>query len=256
MSSQTSVLTLSFLGTREWIRLKFFNIVVFTSILFLGFSYLLSTLTFAVQDRLLFDFGLGGLEIGLLFISAMMGSYAIQREIDRKTLFVLLVRPLPRWHIVVGSFGSLFILSLIFTVGFGFSLMISSGQWQLFNPFLICAGTSFLKSLVFSSFALAMGLIVRPILSLALTFCYWILSYSVPDIEFFTKKLESPGLNQFVRFLDTVIPQFYRINWKAYYFLKNPPTGIDFLWAFCTCMGWTFFWLFVASHFFRRKEIV
>ena len=251
-----SIFTLAILGTQEWIRLKFFNIVVFISLIFLGFSYLLSTLTFAVQERLLFDFGLAGLEIGLLFISAMIGSHAIQREVDRKTLFVLLVRPIPRWYLIVGAFGSLVILSLIFTLGFGFSLLVSSGNWPVISNFMVLTLSSFFKSLVLSSFALAMGLMVRPILSLGVTFCYWILCYSVPDIEFFVKKLESDALNQAVRILDTLIPQFYRFNWKAFYFLENPPTSSEFLWVIFYCLGWSFLWLFVAALVFRRKEIV
>ena len=256
MNSFRSIVTLALLGTREWIRLKFFSIVVFVSILFLGFSYLLSTLTFAVQERLLFDFGLAGLEFGLLFVAAMIGSYAIQREIDRKTLFVLLVRPIPRWHVIVGAFGSLLVLSLIFTVGFSTSLLLASDSMSLIRAFILCVSSSFLKSLVLSSFALAMGLLVRPILSLVMTFCYWILSYSIPDIEFFVKKLNSEFFNNVVKFLDTATPQFYRMNWKSFYYLNHPPTGLEFLWAVGTCLGWTFLWLFIASAVFKRKEIV
>ncbi len=256
MTLVRAVLTLSFLGTQEWIRLKFFNIVVFVSLIFLGFSYLLSTLTFAVQERLLFDFGLAGLELGLLLVSAMIGSYAIQREIDRKTLFVLLVRPIPRWYLILGSFGAILILSLIFTIGFGFSLLVASGNWALINNFLIITLSSFLKSLVISSFALAMGLLVRPILSLGMTFCYWILCYSVPDLEFFVKKLQSPALDKLIEIMDIVIPQFYRFNWKAFYFLQTPPTGKELLWVIFYCLGWSFFWLFVAAAVFRKKEIV
>ena len=256
MNSLKSIYTLSMLGTREWVRLKFFSIVVFISILFLGFSYLLSTLTFAVQERLLFDFGLGGLEMGLLFISAMMGSYAIQREIDRKTLFVLLVRPIPRWHIIVGAFGSLFVLSFIFTFGFGMSLILASESRSILDSFILICGISFMKSLVLSSFALAMGLLVRPIFSLVMTFCYWILAYSIPDIEFFIKKLNSESFNILIKILDTATPQFYRMNWKSFYFLNHRPSQMDIFWSLGTCLGWTFLWLFVASLVFKRKEIV
>lgn len=256
MNTVRSLLTLSSLGTQEWIRLKFFNIVVFASLLFLGFSYIISTLTFAVQERLLFDFGLAGLELGLLMVSAMIGSYAVQREIDRKTLFVLLVRPIPRWHIVIGSFGAILILNLIFTTGFSFSLLVASGNWTHFSNFLVLVLSIFFKSLVLSSFALAMGLLVRPILSLGVTFCYWILCYSVPDIEFFIKKLQSTSLDQAVRIMDIIIPQFYRFNWKAFYYLQNPPTISEFSWVIFYCLGWSFFWLFIAATVFRKKEIV
>lgn len=256
MSSIQSIFTLSTLGMREWIRLKFFHIVVFISLLFIGFSYLLSTLTFSVQERLLFDFGLAGLELGLLFISAMIGSYAIHREMERKTLFVLLVRPIPRWNLILGFFGAIFILLMIFLLGFSSSLFLTANNWDFLNGFLISISSCFMKSLVLSSFALAMGLLVRPILSLVMTFSYWVLCYSIPDIQFFTKKLESPTLDQIIKIADILIPQFYRINWKSYYFVSHPASYSELGWAIFYCLGWTTFWLFVASLVFRRKEIV
>ncbi|MFZ3228722.1 MAG: ABC transporter permease subunit [Pseudobdellovibrio sp.] len=256
MNSIQSILTLSLLGTREWIRLKFFNIVIFMSLIFIGFSYLLSTLTFSVQERLLFDFGLAGLEIGLLFISAMIGSYAIHREMDRKTLFVLLIRPIPRWNLIIGFFGAIVILSLIFSIGFSFSLLVASNNWALVHAFIISVFSSFMKSLVISSFALAMGLLVRPILSLVMTFCYWVLCYSMPDIQYFVKKINSESLNKILEIADFITPQFYRMNWKSYYYITNPPLLSELGWVVFYCLGWTFFWLFVAAFVFRRKEIV
>jgi len=90
MRSLYTVFILAKLSASEWIRLKFFHIVLFFAVLFLAFSHLLSALTFSVQERLLYDFGLAGLEIGLVMIASLIGSHSIQREIDRKTLFVLL----------------------------------------------------------------------------------------------------------------------------------------------------------------------
>ena len=251
----SSIYILSILGAKEWIRLKFFHLVIFVAVLFIFFSHLLSSLTFAVQERLLFDFGLAGLEIGLIFISSLIGSHAIHREIERKTLFVLLARPIPRWHIVMGAWGALIILNLIFTVGFSLSFITSAGFWNLFGGFMIAALSSVLKALVISSFALAMGLLVRPILALGTAVSYWILCYSLPDVQFFVSKLNNPTLTTLVNVLDNIIPQFYRFNWKAYYYVVTPATGSEILWMICHCAAWTFFWLFLASVFFQRKEI-
>lgn len=256
MKNINSFIILSLLGAKEWIRLKFFHLVVFVAVLFIGFSHLLSTLTFAVQERLLFDFGLSGLEIGLIFISALIGSHSIQREIDRKTLFVLLVRPIPRWHIVLGAWGALLILNIIFTVGFSLSFMTSAGFWTLFKGFSISVVSSVLKSFVISSFALAVGLLVRPILAFGAAISYWILCYSMPDVQFFVGKLKNPSLTLAVDFLDKVVPQFYRINWKSYYYVNNPADLSQMSWMVTHCVAWTLIWLFLASLFFQRKEIV
>ena len=256
MSQLKSIRILAFLGAREWMRLKFFYLVVFISILFIGFSHLLSTLTFSVQERLLFDFGLSGLEIGLILISAMIGTHAIQREIDRKTLFVILVRPLPRWHIIIGAWGTLFILNLLFTLGFTLAFLTSAGSFKLFPGFLLAAGSCVLKALVISSFSVAMGVMVRPILALGTAVCYWIFCYSIPDIRFFVQKMGDEFLLKVIDFVGQVVPKFYLFNWKTYYSVVNPPTSQDYLWAVTHCVAWTLFWLATASYFFRKKEIV
>ena len=256
MKEMNSIYILSILGAKEWMRLKFFHLVIFAAILFILFSHLLSSLTFAVQERLLFDFGLAGLELGLVFISCLIGSHSIHREIERKTLFVLLARPIPRWHIVMGAWGSLIFLNLIFYFGFSLSFLTSSGFWTLFSGFAISSLTSVLKSFVIASFALCMGLLVRPILALGTAISYWILCYSIPDIKYFAEKLNNPNLTAAVDILDKITPQFYRMNWKSYYFVTNPVGSSQVGWAVAHCLAWTCAWLFLASLFFQRKEVV
>ncbi|MBC7421752.1 MAG: ABC transporter permease subunit [Bdellovibrio sp.] len=256
MSQFKSIRILSVLGASEWMRLKFFYLIIFVSILFIGFSHLLSSLSFAVQERLLFDFGLAGLEIGLVLISSLIGTHAIQREIDRKTLLVILARPIPRWHIVMGAWGSLLILNLVFTFGFTLAFVVSTGSLKLLPGFLLAAGSSLLKALVISSFALAIGVMVRPILALGMAICYWIFCYSLPDIKFFVQKTNDSFLIKLVDAVNEIIPKFYLFNWKNYYSVMNNPTFNEYIWAILHSFAWILFWLFAASYFFRRKEIV
>jgi ABC-type transport system involved in multi-copper enzyme maturation permease subunit len=256
MKQMFSIFILAKLNASEWIRLKFFHIIIFFALLFIGFSRLLSTLTFSVQERLLYDFGLAGLELGLIMIASLIGSHSIQREIDRKTLFVLLSRPIPRSYVVLGSWLSIVMLALLFTCGFLVSLIISADGPGYYAGLLVAAYSSFLKTLVVSSFALACGLIVRPILALATTVSYWILCYSLPDVQFFVNKLQDDFLTKIFHTAELFIPQFYRYNWKSYYYILNIPNSSEILWATFHSLAWSFFWLFVASLFFRRKEIV
>lgn len=256
MKQLYSILILAKLNASEWIRLKFFHIVIFFGLLFIGFSHLLSSLTFSVQERLLYDFGLAGLEIGLIAISSLIGTHSIQREIDRKTLFVLLSRPIPRSNVVLGFWLSILILCFIFSSGFLLSLIFSSGSANNNMGLLLATFSSFLKAMVISSFAIALGLLVRPILALGATISYWILCYSVPDIEFFIAKLNDASLLNIISKIKILLPEFYRFNWKSYYYMKNPPLDSEILWAVFHSFGWTCVWLLLASLFFRRKEIV
>ena len=251
------IFILAKLNASEWIRLKFFHIIVFFGILFIGFSHLLSSLTFSVQERLLYDFGLSGLELGLIMISSLIGSHSIQREIDRKTLFVILARPIPRSDIVVGAWLSILMLCFLFALGFLLSLVLSANaSHSHYDGLFIAALSSFLKAMVISSFAVACGLIVRPILALGATISYWVLCYSLPDIQFFVAKLQDEALTALFSWMDAFIPQFYRYNWKSFYYITHVPVGTEVMWAVFHSLAWSFFWLFMGALFFTRKEIV
>ena len=251
-----TIFILAKLNASEWIRLKFFHIIIFFGLIFIGFSHMLSSLTFSVAERLLYDFGLAGLELGLVMISSLIGSHSIQREIDRKTLFVLLARPIPRANIVLGSWLSILILCFLFSSGFLFSLIISS-DGTIYNLGLAVATfSSLLKAMVISSFAIAFGLLVRPMLALGATICYWMLCYSFPDIKFFILKSQDPLLINAFDLFEKLIPQFYRFNWKSYYYITHIPSHSEIAWSIFHSLGWTFIWLFLATLFFRRKEIV
>lgn len=256
MRDLATIFIIAKLSSREWIRLKFFHIIVFFGLIFIGFSHLLSSLTFSVQERLLYDFGLAGLELGLVMISSLIGSHSIQREIDRKTLLVLLSRPIKRSHIVLGLWSSILSLCLLFSFGFILSLVLSSGGALYFKGILIATIATILKSMVIASFAIACGLVVRPILALGATMVYWILCYSMPDIQFFVSKLDDKNLTDIFIFLDKLVPQFYRFNWKTYYYITNHPSQSEVLWSITHSLGWVCFWLFLATMFFRKKEIV
>lgn len=251
-----TVISLAQLNAREWIRLKFFHIVIFFGIVLIIFSHLLSSLTFSVQERLLYDFALGSLELGLIMIASLIGTHAIQREVDRKTMFVLLARPIPRNSIVLGAWGSILILSLLFLVGFLISFLATAWDTVPVYGVFVSAFTTLLKSMVISSVALALGLLVRPILALVATVCYWVLCYSMTDIQFFVNKMGSPELNSFFDIMKKFFPEFYTYNWKSYYYVQNVPTGGEILWTSLHSISWICIWLLIACLVFRRKEIV
>lgn len=251
-----TIYSLAKLTASEWMRLKFFHVILALGVIFMAFSHLLSSLTFSVQERLLYDFGLGALELGLMMIAGLIGSHTIQREIDRKTMFLLLARPIPRSHVVLGSWGAIILLSLLFTVGFVASLLLTArGQVPYLGVF-ISALCSMQKTCVITAVAIAFGIMVRPIMAMVASICYWILCYSIVDVEFFAKKLEIDIVADLVLVLKKLLPEFYSYNWKSYFYTQNVPQWNEVGWISLHNLAWTVVWLLIGSVVFRRKEIV
>jgi Cu-processing system permease protein len=250
------MMRLILINTQEWLRLKFLHIVVVLSFLYFFISYLLGSLSFIEQQRLIFDFGLGGLEVSTLFIAAFLSTHALYRDIDRKTILVLLARPIPRWNILFGYLGSLVLLNSLVVIILGAVLFFFLEKLSYAPALLISILTILLKSIVVSSFGILCSVLARAMFSLVITIAFWMLTYSLPDLSFFAQKLNNMVLIFVSKFLDFIVPNFYSFNWKNYHFIRSELQLNDIFWSWLHCGGWIFLFLFLATIGFQRKEIV
>lgn len=254
------MISLIYINTQEWLRLKFLQVVFFLSFAYVCISYLLGTLSFTEQARIKFDLGLAGMEITTFLVAAFISTHALYRDIERKTFQVILARPIARWNLLAGYLGSLFVLNFILIAFLGLT-MISFFDFDgdlessLFNIIVIMV-TILLKSVVIGAFGVMMSAIARPMFSLVFTVSYWVLAYSISDIEYFLQKADLTNLNFVITGLNFMVPQFYTFNWKSYYYIKNGFTYHEIMWAWFHCAGWIFLLLFTASLLIRRKDIV
>ncbi len=250
------MIRLILIHTQEWLRLKFFHVVLFLSFFYIFISYLLGSLSFVEHQRLIFDFGLAGLEVTTLFVAAFISTHALYRDIERKTILVLLARPIPRWHLLAGYLGSLVLLNLLVTAVIGAVLFTFLEKKTYDLALLVSLSTILIKSVVISSFGILCSVLARSMFAFVITIAYWMMAYSIPDLQFFAKKLDNAVLIYFSKSLDYIIPNFYAFNWKNYHFLRAELNINDILWSWSHCLGWIFFLLFLAALAFRRKEII
>lgn len=252
------MMRLIWVNTQEWIRLKFFQIVLFISLLFVLFSQLLGSLSFTEQQRLVVDFGLAGIEISLIFIACFFSTHSLAKEIERKTILVLLARPIARWKILVGLFGSLALLNFMAVAVLSFTLLLFI---QIPNSlfginFIIAIFFSYLKSLVIGAIGLSISIVARPMFAFVLSLTVWLMSYSIAEIQFFIERARIDHQKEIFAVINTIFPQFYKFNWKTYGFLKTIINPYDVGWALLHSIGWILMGMFIAAALFRKKEIV
>lgn len=252
------MMRLMWVNTQEWFRLKFFQIVLFLSFLFVCFSQLLGSLSFTEQQRLVIDFGLAGIEIALIFIACFFSTHSLAKEIERKTILVLLARPIPRWKILMGYFGSLAILNFIAAVVLSLTLyfFIDSPNVMFTFNYVLAIVFIYFKSMVIGSIGLLLSVIARPMFAFVLSITVWLMSYSIIEVQFFLEKAGVENSKEIFSAISMIFPQFYKFNWKSYGFLKALINPYDVGWAFLHSVGWILASVYLASLLFRKKEIV
>lgn len=112
---------------KEIVRNKFLYLILFFAFVFIIFSLALGKLTIGEGEKVIVDFWLSMIEIFWLVWVLFVGSQLLFKEIEWKTIFLILSKPIKRYEFILGKFiwfsgtialiivfQSLFFLSVLF----------------------------------------------------------------------------------------------------------------------------------------------
>lgn len=251
-----SIFILAKITFQEMIREKFFVVVIFAAFMLLGISLLLGSLSFSEQKRILVDLGFGAIELSCLGIVLFSGSFVMAKEIEKQTCLLLLSKPLSRGQFLVGKwFGLVLLISMtIFLLGTVLFFLLQ--QFQYLQNFLLILFSIELKILVVLSLVFLVSGLVRPVFSLLFGMTVYLLGHWLNDLEFFAKKADDQSIMILYKVIHEITPQFYRMNWKSYFFLEKGVLASQYIPLFFYLLAWTTFLLALSVAVFRRKDIV
>lgn len=241
----------------EMLHERLFFVVVIIAVFLISFSFLLGALSFDEQKKILADFGFLAIQVASLGIALFSGAYLIHREIEKQTCLLMLARPLSRGQFFIGKFLGLLALNtvLIFSLAGVLYFILGPPSEQTISFVKIVLSLWF-ESAVVLAFVLTAAMIVRPILALALGFAVFLTGHWLADLLFFAEKSKDEMNVRLVQFLGWIVPNFYRMNWKSFFFLQDGIPNTDLLWMMGHCTGWMILLLLLGQRFFGRKDIV
>lgn len=89
---------------REIVRNRFLYLIMFFACVFIVFSLALWKLTIGEGNKVIVDFGLAMIEIFGLIGVLFVGSQLLFKEIEGKTIFLILSKPIKRQDFILGKF--------------------------------------------------------------------------------------------------------------------------------------------------------
>ncbi len=170
----------------------------------------------------------------------------------------MLSRPITRGQFIMGKTLGLSTLISMLMLGLAllvYLLLVINGKGQFLNLMMI--GTElWLQSIVITFFVVTMSLSVRPSLALGAGIVLFLLGQWLGDLAFLVKKANDKSLEVLLDAVHWIVPNFYKFNWKSWYFLD---VGIDiqsFLLMITHYVSWLVIYSMLMIFFFRRKDIV
>ncbi len=192
--------------------------------LFLGFAILLMAsskifgiLTVGEQDKIIKDLGLAGIQFFLMLIAVMMSVILVSREIDSKTVYYLLAKPVRRWQFLLGKYAGLILVVLVnlvlMTVILVFFVWLYGGG---FDPRLFLAtGMIGVEMAVLIAFAVLFSVLTKPILGSVFTLAVFVVGHLSQDLWLLTRHLPGSLGRTLVSVLYYLVPNFERFNFKT-----------------------------------------
>ncbi len=103
---------------REAVRNKVLYFLLIFAILLIGFSTVISDLSIAQPEKLIKDLGLASIDFFGFLIAVFVGVYLVYNELDRKTIYTIVSKPIDRTQFILGKF-----FGLLFTIYVNVAIM-------------------------------------------------------------------------------------------------------------------------------------
>ena len=215
---------------RESVRDKVLYNLVFFAVVLMGASYLIGQLTAGQDVKIIKDLGLAATSVFGLFIAVFIGIGLVSKEVEKRSIYSLLSKPIERHHIVVGKY-----LGLVLTLAVNLAVMAAAlyvvlGYMKWITPDLAEAGwersaldpmllkafvLTFFELCIVTAIALFFSTFSTPILSAVFSFGLFVAGRFSADLRNFNQVIESPVANALTTALYWVLPNLAAFDVRA-----------------------------------------
>jgi len=189
-----------------------YNLIVF-ALLMIGAAILFGQISVGIEDIILVDLGLSSIAVFGLLMAILIGIGLVSKEIERRTIFNVLSKPVRRFEFILGKYLGLLLTLLIntgvMTAGFYLALLIQ--KRHLGAEDALPLGAIYFILLQFAivvAWALFFSCISTPVLSAVFTFSIYVAGHFLSDLQFFGEETRSSIVSGLPTFLYYVLPNF------------------------------------------------
>lgn len=186
-------------------------------------TYVAAEFTYGVPDRVALDTGLGMLTLSSLGIALFMGATLISKEIDSRTVYMIISRPVPRYAFILGKVvGLLFVLIINIALLAAMTLIATSFLGGTIDSLVLWSILFILiESLLLLLVVLFFSLISNNILAIIISMVLLLLGHAIQDTQSMLFVTQRPLLKFLLDFYHLVLPGFYKLNLKDFVLYKQ-----------------------------------
>lgn len=241
---------------RESIRQKLLYVSLVFGGIFIASTYVLSPLAVGAKGKIMMDVGLAAISLLGVLTAILIGSTLVHKEVEKRAVFMVLTRPVPRYQYLLGKFTGI-VTSIVLMIAIMTALMVV----------IVMPGHGFLRPAVFAAIylsALEVAVIcavviffstfTTPILTSFFTLCLFAAGSLSNDLRIFAEKFGGSFMRITMETLYYILPNLKVFNLRHEAVHDLPFHTSDLLTATLYAVVYCAVFLFFAHLAFRKRE--
>lgn len=196
------------------------RVLYVTAVFAIGLALALAILgqvSAGTQDKISLDVGMAGISLFGLLIAAFVGGGLLNKEIEKRTILVMLAKPISRAEFIIGKHLGLSAVLLVLVALMTLILFI----FMSLNQFAYTAGPLIVTSLyialqlsLLTAAALLFGSFTSSLIATLLTVAVYFMGHFSQNLVILSQKMESDAVRQLMQFLYLIFPDLSRLDFK------------------------------------------
>ncbi|WP_027268904.1 ABC transporter permease [Leptolyngbya sp. PCC 6406] len=243
----------------EVIRDRVLYLVALYALVMGAAMLLLPEVAAGAHDKITLDLGLAGIHVLGLLVAIFVGTGLINKEIEKRTVLVLIAKPVSRGEFILGKHLG---LAAVLVVLLGLLLVLYLGVLSLsaisysFTSLLLAVVFTFLEMALLTAVAMLFGVFTSSLLATLMTFAVYLMGHLSTDILALGEISENPTIQRVTSGLYLVLPDLERLNLRnqAVYGLDLLPTTGELLGNLLYGLLYIALLLTLTSAIFARRQ--
>lgn len=204
-------------GFREVIRDRILYFIGFFALLMAFAWRLLPEIAVGTHQKIFLDLGLAAIGLLGVIVAVFVGTGLINKEIDKRTILVLIPKPLSRAEFILGKhLGLSGVLAVMLGVMLVIYLLMLLGMKVSFQalPLIVSVFYLGLELILIAALAIAFGVFTSSILATLMTFGVYLMGHISKDLIQLGIISKNPNILAITKNIYLILPDLERLNFR------------------------------------------
>ena len=251
------VFTIAHNGFKEVIRDRILYFIGFFTLLLVLAQRIIPEIAAGTHEKILLDFGIGAIAILSTIVAVFVGTALINKEIEKRTLLMLIPKPISRAELILGKhLGLTAVLgvTIIIMMAIYLGMLSFSDITYPTGALAISAVYLLLELSLIVAVAIMFGVFTSSILATLLSFGVYLMGHFSEDLVELGKLSKNASIESLTTSLYLVLPNLSRLDLKNEAVYGLLPTSSELISHALYGILYTALLLIISMTIFARKE--